>query len=78
MNMHNAEESERFVRQSLTLDEFVFEQLKSLEDFESAWRKSNRDSVEIYPLEMCAGDWAEQLAFWQEHEDLVLPSADAD
>ena len=58
----------RLVRHSLTLDEFIFEQLKSLEDFESSWRELHRKNDEIYPLEMFAGDWSEQLAFWREHE----------
>lgn len=65
----------RFVRQSLTLDEFIFEQLKSLEDFESSWRELNRKNNEIYPLEMFTGDWLDQFAFWIEREDLILPNA---
>lgn len=60
------------VRHSLTLDEFIFEQLKALEDFESSWRELHRENDEIYPLEMFAGDWSEQLAFWREREDLIL------
>jgi hypothetical protein len=59
----------------LTLDEFIFEQLKSLEDFESSWKELHRKNDEIYPLEMFAGDWSEQLAFWREREDLILPNA---
>jgi hypothetical protein len=65
----------RLVRYSLTLDEFIFEQLKSLEDFESSWKELHRKNDEIYPLEMFAGDWSEQLAFWREREDLILPNA---
>ena len=65
----------RLVRHSLTLDEFVFEQLKSLEDFESSWRELHRKNDEIYPLEMFAGDWSEQLAFWRERGNSILPNA---
>ena len=65
----------RLIRQSLTLDEFVSGQLKSLEDFESSWRELHRKNDEIYPLEMFAGDWSEQLAFWRESEDLILHNA---
>ena len=59
---------------SLTLDEFIFHQLKLLENFESSWRELHRDDEELYPLEMFAGDWLEQLGFWREHEDLSLPN----
>ena len=65
---------ERLVRHSLTLDEFIFEQLKSLEDFESSWRELHRKNDDIYPLEMFAGDWSEQLAVWRERGDLILPN----
>jgi hypothetical protein len=56
-----------------TLDEFIFESLKALEDFELAWRELHRKNNEIYPLEMFAGDWSEQLAFWLEREDSIPP-----
>ena len=64
----------QLVQHSLTLDEFIFNQLKSLEGFESSWRELHRKNDEIYPLEMFAGDWSEQLAFWREREDLILPN----
>jgi hypothetical protein len=65
----------RFVRRSLTLDEFVFEQIKSLEDFELSWLELHGKNDEIYPLEMFAGDWSEQLALWREREDSILPNS---
>lgn len=52
----------------MTLDEFIFEQLKSLEDFESSWCEMHRKNNEIYPLEMLSGDWAEQLALFRARE----------
>jgi hypothetical protein len=47
--------------QYLTLDEFIFEQLKILEDFEDHWRSKNLENKETYPLELLSGDWIEQL-----------------
>lgn len=57
---------------SLTLDEFIFHQLKLLEDFESSWRELHLNDEKTYPLEMFAGDWLEQLEFWREHARFVL------
>ena len=47
--------------QYFTLDEFIFEQLKILEDFEDHWRSKNLENKETYPLELLSGDWIEQL-----------------
>jgi len=50
----------------LTLDEFVFDQLKSLEEFEKSWRERNAQDSSLYPDTLPEGDWLEQLAFWRE------------
>jgi hypothetical protein len=67
----------RLVRHYLTLDEFIFEQLKSLEDFEVTWRELHRKNAEIYPLEMFTGDWGEQLELWRDRKDSILPNDQA-
>ena len=54
--------------QYLTLDEFIFEQLKILEDFEDHWRSKNLENKETYPLELLSGDWLEQLLTYSNHE----------
>jgi len=54
--------------QYLTLDEFIFEQLKILEDFEDHWRSKNLENKETYPLELLSGDWIEQLLTYSNNE----------
>lgn len=54
--------------QYLTLDEFIFEQLKILEDFEDHWRSKNLENKKVYPLELLSGDWLEQLLTYGNHE----------
>ena len=54
--------------QYLTLDEFIFEQLKILEDFEGHWRSKNLENKETYPLELLSGDWIEQLLTYSNNE----------
>lgn len=52
--------------QCRTLDEFVFEQLRTLEDFENYWRSKNIEDEKAYPLELFSGDWLEQLNLWNQ------------
>ena len=54
--------------QYLTLDEFIFEQLKILEDFEDNWRSKNLENEKICPLELLSGDWLEQLLTYGNNE----------
>ena len=54
--------------QYLTLDEFIFEQLKILEDFEDHWRSKNLENEKVYPLELLSGDWLEQLLTYGNNE----------
>jgi hypothetical protein len=50
------------------LDDFIFQQIKNLEDFENEWRLCNRKDEKNYPLEMFYGDWIEQLLIYGNNE----------
>jgi hypothetical protein len=54
--------------QYLTLDEFIFEQLKILEDFEDHWRSKNLENKKVYPLELLSGDWLERLLAYSDND----------
>jgi hypothetical protein len=54
--------------QQQDLDDFIFQQIKNLEDFENEWRLCNRKDEKNYPLEMFYGDWIEQLLTYSNNE----------
>jgi hypothetical protein len=54
--------------QQQDLDDFIFQQIKNLEDFENEWRVCNRKDEKNYPLEMFHGDWIEQLLTYSNNE----------
>lgn len=55
-------------RELINLDEFIFQQLRSLENFENWWREKNEKDEEVFPMEMREGDWLEQLNFHAQNE----------
>jgi|694.fasta_scaffold01984_17 hypothetical protein len=54
--------------QQQDLDDFIFQQIKNLEDFENEWRLCNRKDEKNYPLKMLGGDWIKQLLTYGNHE----------
>jgi hypothetical protein len=54
-----------------TLDEFIFEQLKTLVFFEKHWISKNLENEKAYPLELLSGDWLEQLLAFHSFTDEV-------
>jgi hypothetical protein len=49
----------------ITLEEYVADEIARIQRFKDHWSKSNEDhGPDVWPMEMGAGDWDEQLRFF--------------
>jgi hypothetical protein len=48
----------------MSIDEFIFEKLQHLENFEAYWKEHAKKHPKQFPDECNPGDWDDQLQVW--------------
>lgn len=49
----------------MTLQEYIIEQQRILDEFQRSWLAKNSVDSELHPMYMEPGEWDEQIAFFQ-------------
>lgn len=54
----------------MTLEEFVSEKKKNIDEFQQVWKKNNQDDPSNWEMDMNEADWEEMFLLFEE-EDLT-------